>query len=237
MNYILVELECSTYIRKREDIALLCNNLCRFLPTFLYLYDSPCFGSFQHQAYMIFSGRTCWCKEVTGDHEVLNTRAFIMSCHRNGDRTRWYRAIFATKLIGAHSPYNMFTQWYLSEPNTDIEAQMYGCKIAEIILEKPWNTAYATSITYEKITKKRHTIVRSVRCFWNGGLGDTVRWPWSLWWGGNITRGDSPQTLLRNFWGGQWWCSSTRGDRDCYKQLFVKGNQGLQLRWSKCCAV
>ena len=28
-----------------------------------------------------------------------------------------------------------------------------------------------------------------------------------------------------------------RGDGNCYKQLFVKGDQGPQLHWSKCCAV
>jgi len=28
-----------------------------------------------------------------------------------------------------------------------------------------------------------------------------------------------------------------RGDGDRYKQLFVKGDQGLQLRRSKCCAI
>ena len=93
------------------------------------------------------------------------------------------------------------------------------------------------SITYDKITKKRHTIVRGVRCFYNAWLGDSVGWPWSLWWHGNITRGDSPQTLLRDFWGGWWWCDSMRGDGDHYKQLCVKGDQGPQLCWSKHCAI
>ena len=61
-----------------------------------------------------------------------------------GQSLQWCRAIFAAKSIGAHSLYDMFTQWYLSEPDTDIETQMYWCKITEIILEKPWNTAYAS---------------------------------------------------------------------------------------------
>ena len=119
MNYILVELKHSTYIRKWENIAFLHNNLCGFPLTFSYLHDSSCFGSLQHQAQVIFSSRTCWCKEATRDHEVLNTRAFIVSCHHNGDRTRRYKAIFATKLIGAYSPYDVFTQSNLSELDTD----------------------------------------------------------------------------------------------------------------------
>ena len=143
MNYILVELEHGTYIRKWENIAFLHNNLCGFPLTFSYLHDSSCFGSLQHQAQVIFSSRTCWCKEATRDHEVLNTRAFIVSCHHNGDRTRWYKAIFATKSIGTYSPYDAFPQWNLSELDADIEAQMYRCKITKIILEKPWNIAYA----------------------------------------------------------------------------------------------
>ena len=71
----------------------------------------------------------------------------------------------------------------------------------------------------------------------NTRLGDIVRRPWSLWWGGNIIGGNYPWTLLRDFWRGGWWGRSTRGNGDRYKWLSVKKNQGPQLCWRKYSAI